>query len=64
MDKEKRYLEEGDEIVADFVYFTLTDNNELENPQLGYCSFWHDGEGAFKDEDGRFYVFEEVECIG
>jgi len=63
MDPVKRYLEEGDEIVADFVYFTIGENNELKKPVLGDCSYWHDGEAAFKDEDGRFYVWEEVECI-
>jgi len=63
MDTEKRYLEEGDEIIADFVYFELTNNNELKNPQLGDCSFWHDGMVANRDENGLFYVFEEIKCI-
>ena len=63
MDKQKRYLEEGDEIVADFVYFTLKGDRELENPLLGDCTFWHEGVVANRDEDGRFFVWEEVECV-
>ena len=63
MDAEKVYLEEGDEIVADFVYFTLGENNKLEDAVLGDSSFWYEGVPAYKDDDGRFYILEEVEAI-
>jgi hypothetical protein len=63
MDMERVYLEEGDEVVSDFTHFTLNDKNELVDPQLGDCTFWHDGIVANKDEDGRFYILQEVECI-
>jgi hypothetical protein len=55
----KRFLEDGDEVVADFVHFTIGANGELEKPLLGDAEFWHDGESAFKDDDGRFYVEDD-----
>ena len=55
----RRYLEPGDQIVANFVYLEIgEDGKTLEEPILGDSEFWYEGKDAFKDDNGKFYIEE------
>jgi len=46
----KQFLKEGDEMVADFVSFTMNEKHMLINPMIGEATLWHDGVEVHRDE--------------
>jgi len=52
----KQYLEVGDEIVADFVHFTMGENNKMKYLCVGDSSYWFDGIEVEFEKDGRAYI--------
>lgn len=54
----KYYLEEGDDVVADFVHLTLVGDGSLINPFLEDSNLWYDGLEVQTDKDGMYVEYK------